>query len=141
MDWQAALRKRLVDDTPLATIVGTKVDWAARKQGDPAPAVNMMLISDGGVQTLAGFQGLQPSRVQFDSYGLTHKEAWDLTVAVIAAAVPGVSANGHKFSRAMFDLPPRDLPERVTALDGTNKTVFRVSMDLRFHHAIDEEAS
>lgn len=137
MDWQAALRARGIADGPLASLIGQRFDWGERKQGDPLPGVALLIVSDGREQHLKGFQGYQPSRVQVDSYGRTHKEAWAVTNAALDAVVPSHTGNGHVFSRAMVDLPPRDIIERQG-----DKTIFRVSMDLTFHHAAaDEEDS
>lgn len=136
MDWMAALRARATGDGTLAALISTRADWAQRKQSDPLPALTFLLVSDERPQHLKGFDGLLPSRVQVDSYAKTHKAAWTVAEAALSALVSGGTFSGHKFSRAIVDLPPRDFPETV----GT-ETVFRVSMDLLFHHAPDEDAS
>lgn len=99
------------------------------------PALVLTAVSDDRPQHLKGFS-LSPGRVQVDTYAATPKEAWDLAEAALAALVPGGNFNGHAFSRADISIGPRDLPERVA-----NTTIFRVSMDLTFHHAETEEVS
>jgi hypothetical protein len=141
MDWQQALRARLLADGPLTTLVSTRVHWSEFPQGVVGGRVLLRLVADTRDQHLKGFHGMQPARVQIDSYGDDYAQVVAITEAVIAAAVPGQWSNGHDFARAMVTLPPRDASERVTANDGTSKTVFRVSMDLTFNHAANEEGS
>lgn len=129
MDWLAALRARA---TGLAS---GRVYWAERPQGTALPALVLMTISDDRPQHLKGFS-LSPGRIQVDAYASTHKDAWALAEAALVALVPGGAFNGHNFSRADVTIGPRDLTERVA-----DKTIFRVSMDLTFHHAEAEEVS
>lgn len=138
MDWQAALRARLLADAPLTALVGTRIHWVERKQRDPLPGVTLLTVSDGKEQHLKGFQGYQASRVQIDAWAENHKQAFEVTGAVISAAVPPDAGNGHIFSRAMVEIPPRDMVDRPGDNLST-KTIFRVSMDLIFHHATAEE--
>ena len=81
MDWLAALRARL------SGVAGGRVDWGERPQTDPLPGV--VLITAGGdhSQHLKGFN-LLADRVQVDSYGKTHKEAWETSEAAKAALLP-----------------------------------------------------
>lgn len=129
MEWRDALLAR---GTGLA---GGRVYWAERPQRTALPALVLTAITDDRPQHLKGFS-LAPGRIQFDAYGSRPKEAWDLIEAALTTYVPGVSANGHNFSRADVSLGPRDLNERIG-----NETIFRVSMDLTFHHAPNEEGS
>lgn len=141
MDWQEALRARLLADGPLTALVSTRIDWVERPQGKSLPAVTLQGISDAREQNLKGFEGLQPARVQYDVWGDTYASVRDTVEALIAAAVPSQTGNGHRFTRAMVELPPRDLTERVSAGDGLNKTVFRTTFDLIHHHALFEGGS
>lgn len=123
MDWRAALRARLTG------LAGGRVYIDDRPQASAMPAIVLVVIDDARPQTLKEFD-LAPSRVQIDTYAATSKEAWDTAEAALAAAVPGGTFNGHNFSRADVVMGPRSLAER----SGTT-TIFRVSMDLIFHHA------
>lgn len=129
MYWRDALRARATG------LAGGRVYWAERPQGSALPGLVLTSISDDRPQTLKDWD-LAPARVQIDAFGKTQEEAWDLTESAISTLVPGATTNGHNFSRADVALGPRDLTERVG-----NTTVFRVSMDLIFHHAETEEAS
>lgn len=145
MDWRAALRERALADAPLVALLrdytptgGTPTKTVFlddRPQGSPMPALLIVIIDDGRPQHLKGF-GLAPGRVQLDSFGSTTKAAWAVIDAAITALVPGGTFFGHKFGRTDVSIGPRSLPERVSST-----TVFRVSMDLIFHHAEDEEGS
>lgn len=130
MDWQSALRARLVADITLAALVGTRVYWAERPQNSLLPAVTLLTISDGREQHLKGIETLQASRVQIDVWAATYASGRAVAEAVLSASIPANLGNGVQFSRAMVDLGPRDLVETT----GT-QTIFRTSMDLIFHHA------
>jgi hypothetical protein len=129
MDWREALRARA---TGLAS---GRVYWTERPQTSALPAIVLTAVSDDRPQHLKGYS-LAPGRVQVDVYGKGPAETWDLAETVLTTLVPGASANGHNFSRADVALGPRDLTDRVGST-----TVFRVSMDLIFHHAENEEVS
>lgn len=141
MDWQAALRTLLLADGPLAALVSTRIDWVERPQGKALPAVTLQCIADAHDQNLKGFEDLQPARVQYDVWADSYSDAAAVKNALIAAAVPAHEGNGHIFARAMVDLPPRDLPERLSSGTGQNKAIFRISMDLIHNHAASEEGS
>lgn len=135
MDWMAALLARANGDGTLDALIDGRAAWGYRKQGDRLPGLTLFVVADARPQHLKGFD-LQASRVQLDGWGATHKQAWDVAEAAIAALVPGGVFYGHRFARAMVELAPRDLIERV----GT-ETIYRVSMDLTFHHAVNAEGS
>lgn len=141
MDWQEALRTRLLADGPLAALVSTRIDWVERPQGKPLPAVTLQSVADAREQNFKGFEGLQPARVQYDVWADTFADARSTAEALISAAVPAQTGNGHAFARGMIELAPRDIAERVSSGDGQRKTVFRISMDLIHHHASSEEGS
>lgn len=141
MDWQEALRTRLLADGPLSALVSTGIDWVERPQGKTLPAVTLQSIADARDQNFKEFEGLQPARVQYDVWGDTFASVRGVVETLIAAAVPSNTANGHRFTRAMVELAPRDLTERISAGDGQSKTVFRTSFDLTHHHALFEGGS
>lgn len=141
MDWMQALRAWLKADVPLTALVSTRIDWGERAQGQLFPALLLTLIADNRDQHLKGFIGTQPAVVQFDCYGDSVADAHAVKEAVIAAAVQAHTGNGHIFQRGMVSRPAQERHERVTANDGSRKTIFRVSMDLTFHHTASEEGS
>lgn len=135
MDWQAALRARLIAAAPLTALVGQRVYWVDRPQGSALPAVTLQTVADARNQHLKGFDSIQPARVQIDIWALNYATARSVAEAVLAAAIPAATQGGVKFARAMVELPPRDLIERTDT-----QTIFRVSTDLIFHRAFDEGA-
>lgn len=135
MDWQAALRARLIAAAPLTALVGQRVYWVERPQGSALPAVTLQTVADARNQHLKGFDSIQPARVQIDIWAADYATSRSVTEAVLAAAIPAATQNGVQFARAMVDLPPRDLIERTDT-----QTIFRVSTDLIFNRAFDEGA-
>lgn len=133
MDWQAALRARLVAASPVTTLVGQRVYWVERPQGSLLPAITLLTIGDTREQHLKGFDTLQGARVQVDIWAANFASARAVTEAMLAAIVPAETSNGITFSRAMVDLPPRDLSERID-----NTSIFRTTTDLLVHHSVEE---
>ena len=129
MDWQAALRARLVAAAPVTALVGSRIYWVDRPQASSLPAITLQTISEDRPQHMGGFIGLNPARVQVDVWGTTYAQVADLSEKVITAIVPANTANGIKFSRAFIDAK-RDLGERIeTAF------IHRISIDFLIHHA------
>ncbi|MEP9401861.1 tail completion protein gp17 [Sphingomonas silueang] len=75
---EEALRALLLSTAPLAALVGRRVDWGLRPQGDPLPGLTLQRISDAPVMNLAGPSGWSRARIQLDAWGRTFKEARDI---------------------------------------------------------------
>lgn len=119
MNWEQALRQRLLDDAAVAVLAGARVFWRVRKQGTPLPAVVLTIVSDPRPQTLKGFAARRESRVQIDCWSsgaadVSRAALAALREAVIAALAPGGDFYGVRFGRANFD-PVRDLGELTEA--------------------------
>jgi hypothetical protein len=129
MDWQAALRARLLAASPITALVAQRVYWMSRPQGSALPAITLQTISDEREQHMKGFHGVQSARVQVDVWGETYGSVRDIANKVIAALVPANTANGIRFDRGFVD-SIRDLGERT-------ETAFlhRASIDFIIHHA------
>lgn len=122
MDWQAALLVR-------ARVGQAKTYWEQAPQNTARPYVTLLDVTQKRPQTMKGWD-LEAARVQIDVWTNTYAEKITIMEAVLAALVPGATANGHKFQRADIDLGPRDIAgER----DGTTP-VFRKTADLIIHH-------
>ncbi len=141
MDWQQAYRARLLAASPLAAQVFERIYWGERPQGSSLPAVTLMLVGDARNQHLKGFDSIQPARVQVDVWGATYAAARGVISLVLDAIVPGARVNGHVFARAVIDIPPRDLIERVSTGANSETRLFRVSMDLIVNHAPEDAQS
>lgn len=117
MNWEQALRQRLLAAAPVAALVGDRVDWRRRQQDGALPAVLLTIVSDPRPQHLEGFQPARESRVQFDclasgANGKTRAEVVALREAVIAALAPAATIGGISFGRSTFDAV-RDLGEET----------------------------
>ena len=124
MDWQAALRARLLADTTTGALVGTRITWVSRPQTKTLPAITLQTIDDQRPQHLKGFDGMLPCTVQIDCWSAKHAEASTLAEAVLAALIPAVEADGWKWGRGMVDRKA-DFGEHTE-----QQFIHRVSMDL-----------
>lgn len=112
MTMKTVLRSRVKDDAAVVALNAT-VDWGAKPQRAPYPAVVMNTISDSRDQHMAGFNGYRETVVRFACYAETQAVAETLKEAVIAAIAPAVNSGGIDFLRA----------QRITVLDGGDNTV------------------
>ena len=123
-----ALRSRLLVDSALAALIGTRVTWTIRPQGAPYPAVVLSLISDGRPQRMKGFQALRDTRVQIDCYAETALSKLAVREAVIAAIAPAAVVAGTTFARCFIEAV-RDRGD-----DSTTQFIHRDSIDATFWH-------
>lgn len=128
MDWQGALRARLVNNGPVAALVAQRIYWVDRPQGQPLPAITLQTISEQREQHFAGFDGMDVSRVQIDVWGTSYGEVQAIKEAALAAVIGSNTSNGVHFERAFVD-SIRDLGERVET-----QFIHRASIDLIVHH-------
>lgn len=133
MDWQGALRARLIAAAPVAGLVTgadgkPRIYWVDRPQTSALPAITLQTISEDRPQHYQGFDGLDESRVQIDVWGNSYGEVQQVKEAVIAALAPPNTANGIRFDRSFIDTI-RDLGERVET-----QFIHRASIDLITHH-------
>lgn len=122
---KAALRTRALADSTVSGIVGTRIYWTQRNQGDPLPAVVFHVISDPRPQHLKGFEALRETLVQADCLGLNGLAASGLAEALIAALVPEGTSGGVLFNRSIVDAVRDDGEQTETAF------IHRTSVDLR----------
>ncbi|ALJ14121.1 tail completion protein gp17 [Sphingopyxis macrogoltabida] len=125
---EEALRSRLKAAGPVAAIVGTRIDWGLRPQGDPYPSVVLKVISDPMPQDYKGFIAMRETRVQIDCLADDRLTAIALRKAVITAIVAGGTYFGTRFGRAFID-SVRDLGAKT----GT-EFVHRDSIDALIWH-------
>ena len=101
---QTQIRTRLLDDSPVAAIAGTRINWGARPQGEAYPSIVLTLISDARPQNFKANIDSRFSVVQIDCYGATAAQATALREAVISAIVPPATVGGVIFDRAFIDM-------------------------------------
>jgi hypothetical protein len=127
---EESLRARLLADTAVAALVGTRVTWIDRPQGATLPAVTLQIISPGRAYTHGGADGLADTRVQIDCWGASYASAKALARSVIPAVEPALTQGATKFSQSFLDAS-RDMP--VEDLEG-GVMVYRVSQDFIVWH-------
>lgn len=125
---EVQLRSRLMGNSAVAAIVGTKVHWGVRPQGEAYPSLVMTIVSDGRPQHMGGLIDQRATRVQFDCYGTTRAQAVSLREAVIAAILPAALVSGVQFQRSFIDT--------VRTMDAHTDTglVFRDMIDAQIWH-------
>lgn len=128
-DFAIALRGRIVADTAVASVLGTrlypvnKVPQAAAK-----PYAYYQVISDPRPEHLKGYDGARQSRVQVDVIADDFAQARDVGEKIVAAvSLPG-TFGGIKFGRTKAE-GPRDLTEETAS-----GTISRASLDLLPEH-------
>lgn len=120
MDWEQALRRRLLADAAVVEMVSARVFWRVRPQGAALPCIVLTLISDPQPQTLEGFQPRRESRVQVDCWAdggdaaapETRATVVALRKAAIAALAGPFTQDGILFGRTNFT-PVMDRGERT----------------------------
>ena len=121
---------RLLANTALAGLVGTRITWIDRPQGDALPSVTLQIVTSGRSYNFKGPNGLCGTRVQVDCWGASYASAKAVSRAVIAAIEPpatqGITVFGASFLDNAPDFPPEDLAGGVTA--------YRVKMDWIIWH-------
>lgn len=76
------LRSLLLARPEVSAIVGERVDWGLRPQGDPAPAICLTVIFDGPADHSLDSPGITRARVQVDNFAQSYAEAKALASAV-----------------------------------------------------------
>lgn len=125
---ETQLRSRLLASSPVTAIVGTRVNWGVRPQGEAYPSIVLTLVADGRPQHMVGLIDLRETRVQIDCYGTTRAQVAALREAVISAIVPTATVSGVYFQRAFINT--------VRTMDAHTDTglVFRDMIDAQIWH-------
>lgn len=139
MDFQAGVRARLLADSTVSGIVGTRIDWMTRPQKSALPSISLQTISDSRPDHLKGFDGSRATRVQCDCWAATvdggpsgYSTAMALARAVIAALQQPATISGKKFGNARVDAQ-RDLGEKIA----DSSFIYRQSVDFIIWHVGD----
>lgn len=120
-----ALIARLLASAPLTTIVGTRINWGWRRQGEVLPALTLFTASPGRSYTYKGAAGLQGPRVQFDGYAADYLTAKGIARALITTLEVPATIGGISFSAAFLDSERGPTTEDL----GGGQLVERVSLD------------
>lgn len=127
---EAALIAKLLASAGVTALVGQKITWVRRVQGETPPAIVLHRIDGQPDYHHAGASGLVVSRVQVDCWGLTYGSAKAVARAVEAA----VTAQTFTEGTIRFDVI-LIADERDSTFDEAPETLFRTSLDLMVHHA------
>ena len=130
MDWQAALLAKTRAYAGLTALVGARSYWNEAPQGQPRPFVILSIPSAFREQLMSGGFDLSETVVQFSAFTNTVGEKFQILEQVLAAVLPGGTANGHTFQRGMVEIGPMDGPPGT---DGT-KTVPHGLVQIRLRH-------
>lgn len=84
------LAARLRQVGPLTTLVANRIRPDVIAQGETLPAVRYKTVADTSWYTLEGAAGEASTRVQFDAYGATRREA-NLVAHLINQALSGLA--------------------------------------------------
>lgn len=75
---EEAFRTMLLETAPLAQLVGKRIDWGLRPQGDQLPGIALLRVSGGLTMHFTGPAGWRRDRVQVDVWGRTFKATRDI---------------------------------------------------------------
>lgn len=123
---EEALVARLIAASAIQGIVGRRVNWGFRVQGEGLPALTLFNASPGRSYTYKGAAGLSGPRVQFDCWAPDFAAAKALARAVIAEVEAPATVAGVKFHGAFLDQERGPLIEDL----GGGRKVHRISLDL-----------
>lgn len=127
---EAALTSVLLNYAPLQALVGTRVNWNVRRQGEAAPFVILQVISKGRSPHYQGHDAIIQSRVQVDVWGSTKSECLSIA-SVIQTRLLNFrgTAAGTEIQGIFFEME-RDGYDAPSTPD----KFFRVSTDYMIWH-------
>ncbi len=125
------LLAKLLATTAVTAIVGDRISWGGRVDGEPLPAIALHLISAPRDYTLRGQTRLVGSRVQADCWDGTWLGAKALS-RVVSATLSGLKEGAFT---GIFILDERHGDEKGEGASGPDPTDFyRTSLDLQVRH-------
>lgn len=122
---EEALVARLLAAAAIQGIVGQRVNWGFRLQGEGLPALTLFNASPDRSYTYKGASTLAGPRVQFDCWAADFITAKALARAVIATIEPPATVPGISFQGAFLEQERGPLIEDL----GGGRKVHRVSLD------------
>lgn len=127
---EASLIAKLLATAGVTALVGQRINWSRRPQGQALPAIVLTRVSGLPDVHHAGASGLVESRVQVDCWGASYGSAKAVARAVEAA----VTAQTFTQGAIRFDVILVD-SERDSTFEVTPDTLYRTSLDLMVHSA------
>ncbi|MDZ4373559.1 MAG: DUF3168 domain-containing protein [Phenylobacterium sp.] len=128
---QQDLKDALLDRAELTALVGDRIDWNKRLQGEGLPAIRLLRVSGGATYTLEGRRSFTDTVVQFDVYAETATEL----AAVVAQVRQALDVlRGAHFRGAVIE-NERDGTLTGDGPDGDGPSdLHRTSLDVRVWH-------
>jgi hypothetical protein len=130
---EEALRARLLANTAIAAIVGTKVTWGDRPQNKDLPALVLLLVVPGRDYTHQGADGLTGARVQIEAYGKSAIQSAQLQGLVTAEMEDPKTLGSVRFDMCFQQGGPDG---GVVDLEGGGKAYQRLSDWLVFYEVV-----
>lgn len=127
---EPALVAKLLASTGVTALVGTRINWSRRPQGEALPAIVLTRISGFPDVHHGGASGLVSSRVQVDCWAASYGSAKATARAVEAA----ITAKTFTQGAVRFDVILID-SERDSTFEATPDTLFQTSLDLMIQSA------
>ena len=128
---EQALITLLSGHTALTALVGNRISWVLRPQGDDLPAIVLHQISGQPDRTFSGQSGLYQSRIQLDCYALSYATSLQVSRAVEAAIAVRRGFIGNVNFQGLFIDAVRSGVEDL----GTDN-IFSTSLDLLVWHSV-----
>ncbi len=128
MDMQSGVRARLLANSTVVGLVGTRIDWGQRPQGAPYPSIVLQTISDPRPAHLKDYEEARSTLVQMDVYATTYAAALSIARAAIAVLKVPTTISGKVFGPAFVD------GQRDTVEPSGTTNIHRQSVDFNIWH-------
>ena len=118
------LISRLLADSALTSIVGSRINYLTRVQAEGLPAITVMHVSPGRDYTMSGAAGTHSTLIQFDIWAERTTQA-QAAFAALSAALEKPASVGSTAFQMSFLQSRRDSAEDVPGVG----TIGRISAD------------
>lgn len=130
---KTALITKLNSVSAITDVVGNRIDFGKRVDGEPFPAIVLTVKADPRPRTMKGFQGLRKTTMQIDVYSdASQKQASDVAELVIGAIADPWQDNaaGVRFERSDFEGPDE------TGEQSDEGYIYRARLSAEIWHAL-----
>ena len=129
---KTAIVTKLNADEGISEIVGNRIDWGKRPNGERLPAIVLKVRADPRPRHMKGFQGLRKTTVQIDVYSdQSQTQAADIVEMIIGAIGDPWRDDdaGVRFERSDFEGPDE------SGENSDEGYVYRARLDAEIWHA------
>jgi hypothetical protein len=134
-----ALRDLLLETAAIAGVVGRRVDWGVRPQGDALPAITLERISGLPHMNQAAPSGWETDRIQIECWGRTYKVAKDLSLVIASPGGPSEPVGllvGYRGEHLGVRLRTFIVGRRSDSDSDSKGPVHRTSVDVMVWHTL-----